>query len=229
MPKVSVILTVYNKPQWLKECIDSVIAQTYSDWELIILEDNSPLPEVREIIESYLPNSQIKVYYSGITEGERYKTTRYATLINYGISNFSTGEYITYLTDDDFYYSHRLGKMVECISADGVSIVYGSQQIVDADGNHAGVRYVDGVLDNAWNKVDHNSVMHKKELFNEVGGWSDTPDIWGGADAHFWRKLTDAGYRFYPVGDANDPPLEAKRYHQGSVQWLVHNGLFFPS
>jgi len=229
MHKVSVILTVYNKPQWLREAIDSVISQTYEDWELLIMEDNSPLPEVREIIESYFPNDKIKVFYSDVTEEERYKTARYATLINYAVYNMCSGDYITYLTDDDFYYPHRLEKMIEAISVDGVNIVYGNQQIVDVDGNHAGVRHIDGILDNAWNKVDHNSVMHKKELFYEVGGWDNTPDIWGGADAHFWRKLTDAGHKFYPVGEIDDKPLEAKRYHTGSVQWLVHNGLFFPS
>jgi spore maturation protein CgeD len=165
MPKVSIILTVYNKPQWLRECIDSVINQTYDNWQLIILEDNSPLPEVREIIQSYLPNDKIKVYYSDVTEEERYKTARYATLINYGVRNLSEGEYITYLTDDDFYYPHRLQKMVECLSVDNVSIVYGNQQVVDADGNKAGIRYTDGILYDAWNKFDHNSVMQRKEIF----------------------------------------------------------------
>ena len=51
--KVSIILTVYNKPEWLNECIDSVINQTYENWELFIMEDNSPNPAVRQIIDSY--------------------------------------------------------------------------------------------------------------------------------------------------------------------------------
>lgn len=225
MPKVSVILTVYNKPQWLKQSIDSVVNQTFQDWELIIMEDNSPDPLVREIIETYTDDPRVTAVFSDVTEEERYKTTRYATLINQAVNDISSGDYITYLTDDDYYYPHRLAVMVKELEEKNASVVYGNQDVVDADGNCSGVREVSGILDDAWNKVDHNSVMHAKECFIEVGGWADTPDIWGGGDAHFWRKLTEAGYKFYPVEGAS---TEAKRYHEGSVQWLVHNGKFFP-
>lgn len=225
MPRVSVILTVYNKPQWLNECIDSVLNQTYDDWELIILEDNSPKPEVKIILESYKLNDKIQIYYSDIQEEERYKTARYATLINHGVRTMSSGEFITYLTDDDFYYPDRLEKMVKMLDISGVPIVYGNQQTVDENGNLCGIRETKGILDSAWNVVDHNSVMHRRELFDEAGGWPDSPDIWGGADAHFWERLTNLGHKFYPI---NGKPLDAKRYHTESVQWLVHNGKFFP-
>jgi len=225
MPKVSVILTVYNKPQWLRQCIDSVLAQTFDDWELIVLEDNSPNQEVKNILEQYSSNEKIKIYYSDVTEEDRYKTARYATLINHGVRNMSSGEYISYLTDDDFYYPNRLEKMAKMLDITGVPIVYGNQQVVDADGNPSGIRETQGILDSAWNIVDHNSVMHRRDVFFEAEGWPDSPDIWGGADAHFWERVTSLGHKFYPIEGA---PLDAKRYHTGSVQWLVHNGQFFP-
>src|SRR5687768_15604015 len=113
MPKVSVILTVYNKPQWLKQCIDSVFGQTYQDWELIIMEDNSPDPRVKDILErDYAWHEKVQVHYSNVSEEDRYKTARYATLINEAVREHATGKYITYLVDDDYYFPWRLETMV---------------------------------------------------------------------------------------------------------------------
>jgi spore maturation protein CgeD len=224
MPEVSVILTVY-KSQWLKECIDSVLNQSYKDWELIILEDNSPDLNVKKILKTYSSHPRVKIFYSDISEEDRYKTARYATLINYGVRQMSSGKYITYLNDDDFYYPDRLQKMVDKLYEENVYIVYGNQQVVDAGGNNAGIREVHGVIDNAWDKVDHNSVMHYRSIFDEVDGWEDSATVWGGADSYFWRRMTEAGYLFYPIeGD----PLDAKRYHEDAVQWKISYNVFFP-
>jgi spore maturation protein CgeD len=225
MPKVSVLLTVYNKPQWLKECIDSVINQTYENWELIILEDNSPEPMVQEILSSYADH-RIKIYTSNISEEDRYKTTRYASLINLGVFQIATGDYITYLTDDDFYYPNRLESMIKALEDESIDIVYGSQRSIQPNGTTIEVRDTQGILDVAYNIVDHNSVMHRTQLFYDVGGWPDNPEYWAGADAYFWNRITDAGHKFYPVEGG---PYEAKRYHGDSVQYLVHNGRFFPN
>lgn len=223
MSRVSIIMTVYNKPRWLNQSIDSVLEQTYDDWELIIMEDNSPDPTVRGILESYLPNDKLTIYYSDITEEDRYKTARYATLINKAVREFSTGEYITYLTDDDFYYPNRLEAMVDYLDENSdVSVVYGSIYNVDIMGNQAGERLADEILPTGWDRVDHNAVMHRREVFFEVDGWEDNAGTWGGADSYFWRRIADAGYKMYPVKEF----VAAKRYHQDSVQWLIANGMW---
>jgi spore maturation protein CgeD len=221
--KISVILTVYNKPKWLKQCIDSVIAQTYTDWELIILEDNSPDPEIRNILSEYENNPKIKIYYSHISDARRYATARYATLINYGVSAISTGDYITYLTDDDYYYPDRFERMVSYLESSDIEIVYGSQDLLSADDQLIGQRPTYGILNNAFSVVDHNSVMHERHLFFEAGGWSDEPHVWLCADAFFWKRLTDRGVLFYPVEGS---PTEAKRMHEDSVQHLIYSNQF---
>lgn len=230
LPKVSVIMTIYNKPQYLRESLDSVMNQTYENWELIAMEDNSPNPEVKEILSEY-NDPRIVKYFSNVSEEERYLTARYATLANIAVSTIASGDYITYLTDDDFYYPHRLETMVSVMNPPEISVVYSTQQVVDADGNRAGLRGPFGVLsgktdqDSAFNKVDHNSVMHTRQAFFDAGGWYNVSGVWGGADAYFWRRLHEAGYTFYPAS-APDDPLEAKRYHTDSVQWYISNDLF---
>jgi len=226
MPKVSVLLTVYNKPQWLNQSIDSVLDQTFADFELIILEDNSPNPEVKEIIESYNDKRIIK-FYSDIDDAHRYDTTRYATLINYGGFNIASGDYYTYLSDDDFYYPERLEIMSSYLDKNPEhNVVYSCQDIVDEGGRKSGERRFEGPIHTVWNTIDHNSVMHRRQIFLDHGGWNDDRFCWGGADSYFFKKISAAGNIFYPVSP--DKTLEAKRYHTTSVQWMIGNGSFFP-
>lgn len=229
--KVSIILTVYDKPEWLNECIDSVLDQTYSNWELIVMEDNSPNKQVIDILNSYNDPRIIK-HFSNITEDQRYLTARYATLINEAFP-MTSGEYITYLVDDDKYYPTRLEKLVTYMDENpDHKVVYHSLANIDADSNEGGVRGIKGVLDGltddtqAFNYVDHNMVMHTRQAFIDAGGWYDVPGVWGGADAYFWRRLIEAGYYFYPVGDQT--PLGGKRFHENNVQAKIVRGEFFP-
>lgn len=232
-PKVSIITTVYSHPEYLNECIDSVLNQTLTDWELILLEDNSSDPRVKQIMESYTDPRIIK-HYENTSDAERYRTARYATLINIGVSKYSTGKYITYLVDDDFYYPDRLKTLVDFMEEyPMVNVAYHPLDNIDMLGNRGDIRGVKGLLDGrspdtqAMNYVDHNQVIHKRELFFEVGGWDDSPNVWGGADAYFWKKLTDSGHIFFPVG-SNDRPLAAKRFHQNNVQTKIAENRFFP-
>lgn len=230
--KVSIILTVYNKPEWLNECLDSVLAQTYTNWELFIMEDNSPDPTVRKIIDTY-NDPRIFKYFSGVSEEERYASARYATLINIAFP-MTTGNYVTYLVDDDKYYPDRLKDLVEYMDANpSHQVVYHALENIDAGSNPGGVRGIKGILDGlseetqAFNYVDHNMVMHTRQAFIDAQGWYDVAGVWGGADAYFWRRLNEAGYLFYPVG-TNDKPLAAKRYHHKNVQARIVRGEFFP-
>jgi spore maturation protein CgeD len=230
-PKVTVILTSYNRPQLLAEAIDSVVAQTFTDWELLVMDDKSG-PEVYQVLANYLKDPRIITFNSHVSDEDRYATARYATLINLAFRN-ATGQYLTYLVDDDKYYPDRLQVMVDYMDAHpDHEVVYHALENIDMDGNPGGIRGVKGILDGeteetqAFNYVDHNAVMHTRQAFKDARGWYDVPGVWGGADAYFWRRLNEAGYKFYPVGD-NDHPLGAKRYHLNNLQRLIVEGEFY--
>lgn len=224
MPKVSVVMNCYNHGKFLQQAIDSVLCQTLEDWELLIMDDNSDDPKVQEILES-LSDERIKIFVSTVEEQDRYATARYAVLINRAVNTMATGEYITYLVDDDYYYPQRLEVMSNYLDENpGVQICYSAQDVVDEDGHKRGVRKFDEPLKKAWDAVDHNSVMHRKDLFFQVGGWPEARNLWGGADAIFFKSINDLGILFYPV--PNHVSLEAKRYHTDSVQWKIANDCF---
>jgi spore maturation protein CgeD len=228
--KVSIILTSYNNPKYLRRAIDSVLNQTYDNFELILADDNSSDKEVIEIINDYLNHPKVIVFISQIKEEDRLKTARYATQINTGVINFSSGEYLMYLADDDYFYPTMLEKMMSFVDKTNYDVVFCAQHVKDTDDNidgggidGRGVRFFTEALSRGADKLDHNQVMTSRKSFDAVGGWNDEEWCWSGADAVFYDRLENAGYVFYPI-DTNEP-LQAKMYRQHSVQWNMTNGL----
>lgn len=63
MPKVSIIVPVYNVEAYLHRCIDSILAQTFTDWELLLIDDGSP-DRSGEICDEYaLKDKRIRVFH----------------------------------------------------------------------------------------------------------------------------------------------------------------------
>lgn len=106
-PKVSILIPVYNGSNYLKEAIDSAIAQTYKNIEIIIVNDGSNDKGATEkIAKSY--GNKIK-YYSKENGGV-------ATALNYGIKKM-TGDYFSWLSHDDMYYPYKIEKQVNFLKA----------------------------------------------------------------------------------------------------------------
>jgi spore maturation protein CgeD len=146
-------------------------------------------------------------------------TTRYATLINVGLK-ISSGDYIGYLTDDDFYLPGRLKVMVDKIeSDDNIQVVYGRQHLYQYN-DKIGERFHGQVLDSAACLVDHCSVLHTRWITHTVGMWDDNPSNWGAADASYWTEISKNGFKFYPV----DYPTDVHRFHSDSVQARLTRG-----
>ncbi|WP_273850211.1 glycosyltransferase [Guptibacillus spartinae] len=203
---VTIILTSYNKPKLLEQSLQSVLNQTIPNWELWIMDDNSN-KQTQDVIQTFLDDKRITYLNSKVKDEERYKKTRYATLINQALS-LSSGKYITYLTDDTTYFSNRLQAMTEYFHENpSRNIVYGGQLLRYVDGN-LNVFYESKIaakekLKNASNKVDHCSVMHTRQIaenvYSKYGSyWNDDPIFWHNADAEFWSRLTEIE-PFYPI------------------------------
>jgi glycosyltransferase involved in cell wall biosynthesis len=219
---VSVLLAAYEAADYLQDAVDSVFAQTYQDWELVAVDDNSADPRVMQILDAAGRDPRVFVVHLGTTEDERRQSVRYATIFNL-CAEIAEGA-LTFLCGDDFYYPDRLERMVAKL-AEGNDVVYGAQRMLRG-GVEFGVRSCQGVLDNAYHKVDLNSVMLTHRAFHAVGGFPDTPptpQMWREADAHFWNRLTDAGYVFVPVDDP-ERPTDCKRYRDGGIDARVIRG-----
>ncbi len=114
-PFFSVILPTYNRAHFLDRSIQSVINQTFTDWELIIVDDGST-DNTKEVVEKYQKSdSRIKYIYQ---ENKRLPTARNTGIIN------SNGMYICFLDSDDQYKSNHLKSHFEAINNSGKKLYY---------------------------------------------------------------------------------------------------------
>lgn len=114
MDKVSVVIPVYNSSKHLKECIDSVINQTYSNLEIILVDDKSTDNSL-DIINSY-KDKRIKVVKLSKNNGV-------ANARNRGVDK-ATGKYICYLDSDDYWMLDKIEKQIKFIKDNNYIFIY---------------------------------------------------------------------------------------------------------
>lgn len=212
MPRVSVLITTYNRPKLLETAIESVLKQTYRDFEIIVLDDNSDDEEQKQVLLKYWNNPKVIILKSNISKEERKLTTRYCTMINEGLK-IAKGEFISYLCDDDYFAPEKIAKMVNYLDQhQDHHIVYGAQRTIylneQGDQRDESYRQANQVYDSAACNVDHSSVIHRRTLYEQLGGWPDGPENWTSGDAAYWRVLNGAGYLFYPIDEILDIRVE---------------------
>lgn len=115
MNLVSIIMTCHNGEAFLQEALDSVIGQTYSNWELIFYDNNST-DKSKAIIDSYQDN-RIKYFKSE-------KLLNLGTIRNLSL-NYCKGEYICFLDTDDYWSKFKLEKQIDKFKTNqNIDIVY---------------------------------------------------------------------------------------------------------
>lgn len=113
---ISVIVPVYNVEPYLRECIDSILAQTYTDFELILVDDGSP-DKCGEICDEYAAkDSRIRVIHQ---ENGGLSAARNAGL------DIAQGEYVTFVDSDDVVHPNYLSCLHEAILQNNAEIVIG--------------------------------------------------------------------------------------------------------
>ena len=171
-PLISILIPVYNTPeQFLREALDSVIAQCYSNWECCIADDASTQPHVREILETYAEKDpRFKVTY-------REKNGHISAASNTALS-MASGEYIAFLDHDDILREHALYFVVnEINSFPDTELVYSDEDLVDDEFSYA--RY-EPYFKPDWNPdlfygqnlISHFSV-YSADKVRQVGGFRE--------------------------------------------------------
>lgn len=205
---VSVVLPVFNGERFLRECIQSVLSQTFSDFELIIVNDGST-DGTRDIIREYENDRRVIVIdqtNSGLVSA-----------LNHGI-DLASAPLIARMDADDICFPERLARQVERFTAKEELAVLGSFiRIIDAGGNF--LRIGDYPVSRAevlafierGSPLAHPSVMMRKEAISAVGGYR--AQYRHAEDYDLWLRMVDAGY----VIENLPQPLLSYRQHATNV------------
>ncbi len=129
MPKVSVITPTYNVEPYIAQCIESVLAQTLTDWEMILVDDASTDGTVA-VIERYLGDPRIKLFRNETNQGAGYTRNR--------CLDEATGEWIAILDSDDWYEPNRLERLVQFAEEMKADMVVDLQKDIAPDGKILG-------------------------------------------------------------------------------------------
>ncbi|MBN1461205.1 MAG: glycosyltransferase, partial [Armatimonadetes bacterium] len=128
-PLISVLIPVYNTaPQYLRQAVDSVLAQVYSNWELILYDDGSTHAETLAALEEITPlDSRIRVRYSSVNRG-------IATTTNAALAE-AQGEYVAMLDHDDELLPDALFEVVKTLNSEPtLDAIYTDQCQIEPDG-----------------------------------------------------------------------------------------------
>ena len=125
-PLVSIITPSYNASKYIKETIESVLNQTYQNWEMIIIDDCSD-DNSRAIIEEYTKQDiRIRALYNEKNIGAAQSRNR-------GIE-LSTGEYIAFLDSDDLWLPDKLKKQIKLMQEENILLSYTSYYTINEEG-----------------------------------------------------------------------------------------------
>ncbi|MCP6757347.1 MAG: glycosyltransferase family 2 protein [Fischerella sp. CENA71] len=202
MSKVSVIIPAYNAMFFLPETLESVLQQTFTDFEVLIVNDGSS----DHIVEwaSDIADSRVKLISQ---ENQRVSAAR-----NTGIAH-AHGEYIAFLDADDLWEPTKLEKQVRCLDdKPEVGLVYTWTLLVDKENNPTGRIFASHLEGNIWDKLLVNdpiasgsSAMVRRICFDTVGLFDR--DLAYAPDLDMWVRIALR----YPIAVVKEPLL---RYRQ---------------
>jgi glycosyltransferase involved in cell wall biosynthesis len=218
MPTISVIIPTYNGMNCISDTLDSVLCQTYKDYEIIIVDDGST-DNTKDVIEKYVEAYPAKVRYI-LQQNAGQGSAR-----NRGIKE-SGGEYVAFLDHDDLWLPEKLEKQIELIDSlkDNNVVVFGDQYEFDENGVTSKSAFKEiskphngFVFEKLFyqNFITSQTVLAKRGFFNKVGFFQE--GITYVEDFDMWLRLAKH-YEFHYVQDV----IAGHRIHSKQVSRNIH-------
>jgi glycosyltransferase involved in cell wall biosynthesis len=204
---VSVIVPAYNAQAFIGGTIQSVINQTYPDWEMLIVDDGST-DETAEVVKTYLSDSRIKYIYQANQERSAAR--------NHGIRR-AAGKYIAFLDADDLWLPDKLRRQVDCLdNHPEVGLCFTGRKFINSKGIPIHTRKITVPFDKdqftellKCNFIANSAVMAARTVFDQVGLFDESLPAFGSEDWDMWLRIT----RYYPFHFV-DQPLLLYRVHE---------------
>ncbi len=202
---VSIVMPSYNASDYIRESIDSVIAQTYTNWELIIVDDCS-VDDTEKIICDYMKKDRrISFYRLEQNSGSAIARTRAISL--------AKGKYIAFLDSDDLWFENKLTEQIAFMEKHGYLFTCTSYIEIDEHGNDLGSTVM------ALDEYDYNALLKRcpgnlTVIYDaSVLGQFEVNNIKRRTDYVLWLQVIKKAKALYGL----KKPLAAYRIRAGSV------------
>ena len=162
MPKVSIVLPTYNGERYIRESIDSILKQSFTDWELIVVNDCSIDSTLRIVSEYAEADERIRIINNEVNK-------KLPASLNIGFRN-AQGEYLTWTSDDNRYLPDAIGIMVDYLekNCDTVMVCTG-MNIIDSVNVYVRTQPRYDSLKMYFNNYVGACFMYRKAVLKEVG------------------------------------------------------------
>lgn len=200
-PFFSIVIATYNRVDLLKRAIESVLAQTDVEWELLIIDDGST-DATRQLVVLYQSNhANIRYYWQ--------ENSGVASAKNKGMQ-YAIGKYITFLDSDDFYLSdHLVNRKDVLLEFPDIDLLYGGVQIIGDE--YVPDRNKEGERIHLSKCVMGATFFIKREVIEVLEGFRKLPI---GTDADLFERATGAKYNIKKV---DYPSYVYDRSHNDSI------------
>ena len=200
MELVSVIMPAYNCERFIKQSIDSVLAQTYTNWELLIVDDCST-DRTADIISSF---SDPRIHYQRNDQNRRCAYTR-----NQAIKQ-AKGRYIAFLDSDDIWLPEKLERQITFMQTHNYPITYSPYFVLSPHGEqhlHTCPPSLSYFQLTRWNRIGCLTVIYDTAQMGKIL----MPAILNREDYAYWLVLLRKGFTAYCFNE----PLAVYRSHNG--------------
>lgn len=182
--KVSIVLPVYNGGTRVEHAIESILSQTYTNFELILVNDCST-DNTRQILQKYaISDTRVKIINNPVN-------LKLPLSLNIGFAN-ANGDYYTWTSDDNLYKKNAIEKMVTALEKNqGYSMVYANYTAIDSEGRALqNVRLQDPQCIIAGNVIGA-CFLYTKEIAQKIGGYD--PNLFLAEDYDYWIRILRDG------------------------------------
>jgi len=204
-------MSVYREePMWLRESIESILSQSYTDLEFIIVLDDPKNRELEEIIGEYAQkDGRIVFMTNDVNRGLVYSLNR--------ALGAAKGEYVARMDADDISHRDRFEKQLSYLKENGLDLVgsnvnlfKGDREVFFTTDKLLSHRYIEKILLAGTIGIVHPTFFARREVFEKLGGYANAPHA---EDKEFLARLLCNGFQ---VGNIKEVLLDY-RYHDKSI------------
>jgi len=202
-PLVSVIMPAYNSERYIADSIQSVLDQTYSNWELLVVDDGSTDKTADVVRQFAAHDSRVKYFFQQNGHQAKARNTAIA---------HASGTLLAFLDSDDLWLPEKLERQLQTLDATNVDVVYSNGVVIYEPGAAPGPTdfpVVAGTVEGSrmldllllLNFIPVQSVVARSEIVRDAGLFDESLSFNGCEDYELWLKLAAHGAVFHGMSE----------------------------